>query len=127
MAVEITESKIGYLHFLNDDQVSLDLFSWSEGAKNNCTAVKDEHYPLEKAGIWADSARTGQPVIHNDYPLYPDKKGLPDGHAPLFRHLSVPVSDNSKIVLIAVSEIKRNLTVMKIPVICFFFLMNYGS
>ncbi len=101
MAVEITKSKLGYLHFVNEDQISLDLFAWSEETLRICTASKDPHYPLSSAGIWADPARTGRPAIHNDYENHPGKKGVPDGHVQLFRHMSVPVSDDNRIVLIA--------------------------
>lgn len=39
-------------------------------------------------------------VVHNDYPSYADKKGLPDGHVPLLRHMSAPVIDGNKVTMI---------------------------
>ena len=52
--VRLTNSKVGYLHFINEDQNSLSLYTWSKGVLEHCTAEKTPHYPIENAGIWAD-------------------------------------------------------------------------
>ncbi len=91
LAVELSESRIGYLHFVNDDQRTIELVAWSRGTFAYCTAVFDRHYPIDAAGVWADAARLGRAVIHNDYPSLPDRRGYPEGHAHLTRHLGVPV------------------------------------
>jgi GAF domain-containing protein len=58
-----------------------------------CTAEgAGQHYPLSRAGVWADCVRTGQPVVHNDYASLPNRQGLPPGHAAVTRELTVPVS-----------------------------------
>jgi len=98
--VRLTESRIGYLHFLNPDQKSIQLFSWSKEALKHCTAEKNSHYPVEEAGVWVDSFRQRKPVIHNDYQNLPHKKGYPEGHTHIVRHMSVPIFDGEKIVAI---------------------------
>jgi signal transduction histidine kinase len=98
--VRLTNSKVGYLHFINEDQNSLSLYTWSKGVLEHCTATKTPHYPIEKAGIWADCFREKKPVIHNDYDNYPQKKGYPEGHFPVKRHMSIPVFDRDKVVSI---------------------------
>lgn len=101
-AVRLTDSAIGYLHFLKDDQKTLELVAWSkETLAHYCKAAADGHYPLDQAGVWADCARLREPVVHNDYPHLPAKRGLPEGHAPLQRHMSVPVIEGGKVRLIA--------------------------
>ncbi len=98
--VRLTNSKVGYLHFINEDQNSLSLYTWSKGVLEHCTAEKTPHYPIESAGIWADCFREKKPVIHNDYFNYSQKKGYPEGHFPVKRHMSIPVFDGDKVVSI---------------------------
>ncbi len=99
--VRLTNSRIGYLHFINSDQVSLQLFTWSREVYKECYAEKTGHYPLEQAGVWVDCVRQRRYVIHNDYQNLPDKKGYPEGHIHLRRHLSVPVLDGDRVVAVA--------------------------
>jgi PAS domain S-box-containing protein len=93
-AVKLTASEIGYLHFVNEDQQTLALYTWSEGTLKHCTAAYDNHYPVSAAGMWADTVRFKRPVLHNDYQSMPDRAGYPDGHAHLVRHLGVPLVEN---------------------------------
>ncbi len=96
-AVRLTESEIGYLHFVNDDQETLRLTTWSTGTRRFCTAAHEDHCDLNLAGIWADTVRTRQPVLHNDYPNAAGRRGYPAGHAHLERHLGVPVLDGGRV------------------------------
>ena len=97
-SVRLTGSKGGYLHFFNEEQQSIQLYSWSKAVLKICTATQDHHYPLESAGVWADSIRLRRPVIHNEYQSLPDKKGYPEGHFHLVRHLGIPIFDGDRIV-----------------------------
>ena len=98
----LTGSQIGFFHFMNADQHTLSLQSWSTATlQSMCKAeVKERHYDMEKAGVWADCARQRRPVIHNDYAALPHRKGLPDGHAPIIREMAVPVFRGDSIVAI---------------------------
>ena len=93
-------ASISYLHFVNPDQESISLGAWNREAKKDCKAVAENHYPLNQAGVWADSLRQRRPVIHNDYQALPDRQGYPDGHMHLLNHLSVPVFDGDQVVAI---------------------------
>ena len=99
--VSLTGSQIGYMHFINDDQKSLNLYSWSKETLKYCEAQKTPHYPIDQAGIWVDCARQKRPVIHNDYQNHDKSKGYPEGHVHLIRHMSIPVFDNNKVVAVA--------------------------
>jgi diguanylate cyclase (GGDEF)-like protein len=99
-AVSLTGSEIGYLHFVNPDQRSIKLKTWSRGARAQCTAVAEDHYPLDQAGVWADCVRLGRPVIHNAYQSLPDRKGYPEGHSHVVRHASAPIFDGGRAAII---------------------------
>ena len=99
-AVRLTDSRIGYLHFVNPDQETIRLYTWSTGTKRVCTAVEATHYPIAQAGIWVDCVHRREPVIHNDYAAEPHRKGLPDGHVALLRDLGVPVVEDGAIVAV---------------------------
>lgn len=93
IAQAVTGSRIAYLHFLNDDQNTIELAVWSNSTLAGCEATYARHYPLEQAGIWGDSVRHRRPCIHNDYATTEGRRGLPEGHSALVRHLGVPVED----------------------------------
>ncbi len=100
IAVAVTDSGIGYLHLLNEDQDTIRLMAWNDTALEQCRAVYHGHYPLAKAGIWADSARLRRTVVHNDYPNERNRKGIPDGHFPVSRHMGTPVMMGDRVHLI---------------------------
>jgi PAS domain S-box-containing protein len=59
-------------------------------------------YKVEKTGLWGEAVRQRQPVITNDYAApNPAKKGYPEGHPQIIRHMNVPVIDNGHVVLVA--------------------------
>ena len=97
----LTGSKIGFFHFVDEDQQMLTLQTWSTQTKSVCkTQEENLHYPISQAGVWVDCVRNRTPVFHNDYSSLPHKKGLPDGHVPVTRALVVPVIRADKIVAI---------------------------
>ena len=101
-AENLTSSTVSFFHFVDPDQQSLTLQAWSTNTvKAMCKADgKGQHYPIKQAGVWVDCVRLQKPVIHNDYESLPKKKGLPPGHAPLIRELTVPILRNDKVVAI---------------------------
>ncbi|MBL9136719.1 MAG: response regulator [Verrucomicrobiales bacterium] len=92
-AETVTRSRIGFFHFVNADQESLTLQTWSTHTiATACKATGSGlHYPVSSAGIWADCVRKKAPVIINDYSRADGARGLPPGHADLTRVLSIPV------------------------------------
>lgn len=102
-AVRLTESAIGYIAFVNEDESILTMYAWSRQAMQNCR-IQDKPllYPLDNTGLWGEPVRQRRPVITNEYDAYsPLKKGTPEGHVPLVRHLGVPIYDNKQIVIVA--------------------------
>jgi PAS domain S-box-containing protein len=102
-AIRMTQSTIGYLAFVNDEQTMMTMYSWSKNAMAQCAIEnKPIEYSVEKAGLWAEAVRQRKPIICNDYNApNPYKKGIPEGHVPLTRHIHIPVFSGSKIVMVA--------------------------
>ncbi len=98
----LTGSTIGFFHFLEPDQKTLSLQAWSTNTlQNMCKAEgKGSHYSVDQDGVWADCARQRKPIIHNDYRALTNRKGMPEGHAPIIRELAIPVLRNEKVVAI---------------------------
>lgn len=102
LAEDLTGSCISFIHFVNDDEKMIELVTWSRRTlEKYCHAAYDRHYPVEKAGIWADALRQRRPVVVNDYAAHQDKHGLPEGHSELVRLVSVPVMEGGKVVMLA--------------------------
>jgi PAS domain S-box-containing protein len=100
IAEDLTGSEISFVHFVNKGGAEIELVAWSRRTlEHYCTAAYDSHYPLSHAGIWADALRERKTVVFNDYPSYPHKQGLPQGHSPLQRLISVPVLENDQVVM----------------------------
>ena len=102
-AVRLTQSRIGYLAFMNEDESVLTMHAWSKTAMDQCAVIdKPIEYPIETTGLWGEAVRQRQPVITNDYSApNPLKKGHPEGHVPIVRHMNVPVFDGERIVAVA--------------------------
>lgn len=101
--VRLTQSEIGYLAFVDEEEKVLTMHSWSRTAMKKCLIEnKPITYPLETTGLWGESVRQRRHIITNDY-LAPDslKKGCPPGHVALLRHMGVPVFDGDRIVAVA--------------------------
>ena len=98
----LTDSAIGFYHFVEPDQKTLSLQAWSTRTLEEfCKAEgKGMHYDIDKAGVWADCIKQGKPTIHNDYASLPIRKGLPPGHTEVTRELVVPVYRGGKVVSI---------------------------
>lgn len=98
----LSESLIGFFHFVEADQKTLTLQVWSTHTlENMCSAEgKGNHYDIDQAGVWVDCARERRPIIHNDYESLPHRRGLPEGHAPITREMVFPIIRNDKIVAV---------------------------
>lgn len=98
----LTDSRIGFFHFIEEDGKTLSLQAWSTNTLEKiCTAeAKGQHYSMNMAGVWADCARERRPIIHNDYSALPHRNGLPEGHAPILRELTVPFFRDGRLVAI---------------------------
>lgn len=102
-AVRITGSRIGYIYLLNDDESVLTLHAWSRDVMAACSVPSPpSSYLVADTGLWGEAVRQRAPVITNDYSA-PDplKRGCPEGHVRINRHMNLPIFYQGKIVLLA--------------------------
>ena len=119
----ITESPIGFYHFVEEDQSTLSLQAWSTRTlQEYCRAEGTGlHYDVNEAGVWADCIRQRKAVIHNDYAVLPYRKGLPEGHSALTRELVVPIFREDRIVaILGIGNRAQDYTEKDIEVATFF-------
>lgn len=99
-AIELTESKIGFIYHYDEDQKEFVLSSWSKDALLACTVTQPQiSSQLAKTGIWGEVVRQRQAIIVNDVQsANPLKKGTPEGHVQLFKYMSIPIYKGENIV-----------------------------
>ena len=101
--VRLTGSTIGYLAFMNEDESILTMHAWSTTAMEQCAMIhKPIEYRIEDTGLWGETVRQRKPIITNDYAAASTlKRGTPEGHVCVTRHVNVPIFDGGRIVLVA--------------------------
>ena len=102
-AVKLTESKIGYIAFMSEDENKLIMHTWSNSVMGECTVPDKKFvYSMDTVGLWGEPIRQRKPYIANDYRA-PDllKKGYPAGHVGVFNYMGIPVFEGEKIVATA--------------------------
>jgi len=112
-AIKLTESTIGYIYYYDDVKAEFTLNTWSKDVMKECTiAEKKTQYQLEKTGIWGEAVRQKKPIVVNDFQApNPLKKGYPEGHAKLYKYLTIPVFMKDRIVaVVGVANKKTDYT-----------------
>jgi len=96
-AVDLTDSAIGFFHLVSDDQKDSFL---RHGIVRRAKAARLPMKPI----ILLIRPETGsivsvfkRPVIYNDYQNSPNRKGLPEGHSPVQRFMSIPVVEGDTV------------------------------
>ncbi|MEA2059961.1 MAG: cache domain-containing protein [Thermodesulfobacteriota bacterium] len=103
-AISLTESHMAYLAFFDTITQEINMHTWSEQDMKTCqVSPRKKRYRLKDAGLWAEPAKSGKPLIVNDYKGLSStgKKNLPKGHVPVQRLLSIPVFENNHLVAVA--------------------------
>ena len=91
----LTGSRIGFFHFLKEDEQTLSLQSWSTSTLETFFTAegKGRYYDVNETGVWEECLRQRRPVIRNEL------TGTP-GRIPITRELVVPIVRGEKIVAI---------------------------
>ncbi len=97
--VELTRSVIGHVFFMTPDETEMQLQSCKCKTKEACTAPRFS-CSIEDGGVWREAVRQRKAITINDYETSPYKRGLPEGHVPLRRYLSLPIFQDGRIVVV---------------------------
>jgi signal transduction histidine kinase/ActR/RegA family two-component response regulator len=99
---DLTGSTVGFFHFIESDQTTLGLQTWSTNALQlfNVPLSAGTHLPLNQAGVWAEAARQRRPLIQNDAQSLINTKDMPQGHVQIVRELVIPVIRNERIMAV---------------------------
>ncbi len=99
-AIQLTESKIGYIYHYDESSKKFVLNTWSKEVMAECAIANPSIcYELEKTGIWGEAVRQRQPIIINDFQAVNLlKKGYPEGHVQLLKFMTVPIFKDDRIV-----------------------------
>lgn len=100
--VKLTDSEIGFMHAVSDDEKEIILTSWSQKAKEFCKIEYKSHYPIIEAENWIDCLKSKKAIIYNDFKNSPNRKGLLFGHVQVERFMSIATYVNDKPYLIFV-------------------------
>lgn len=100
--VRVTDSKIGYIYFVNKEETELTLHAWSKEVMSQCSVQSyPDIFKVSETGLWGEAVRQRRPIITNDYETSPWRRGCPEGHVPVKRHMNLPVTNDGEIVLLA--------------------------
>lgn len=101
--IALSDSRFGYIYHYSEENQEFVLHAWSKSVLPECAVSgAPKVYQREKTGVWGEAVRQRRPLVLNDFAApHPHKRGLPEGHAPLTRFLTVPVFADGRIVAVA--------------------------
>jgi len=109
-AIQLTESKIGYIYLYSEEHKQFKLNSISQSAMAECKLTNYATcYELTETGLWGEAIRQRKPIIMNNYPAEnPLKKGYPHGHVQILSYMTIPVFRGGHIVAVIGVANKEN-------------------
>ncbi|MDP2101701.1 MAG: EAL domain-containing protein [Methylotenera sp.] len=99
-AENLTSSHVAYVYFVNDDQTIIWPGLYSVGGLFNSADAQDSAYPSVTAEYWTDCLRQKKAVVHDGDVAISHSQTLLGGEVQLLRHMSVPVIDGEKVVMV---------------------------
>ncbi len=99
-ALQLTESKFGYIYHYHEDRREFVLNTWSKEVMPECAVANPQTcYELDRTGLWGEVVRQRRPIVVNDVQAdNPLKKGCPPGHVQLLKFMSIPVFRGNRII-----------------------------
>ncbi|OIQ50864.1 Virulence sensor protein BvgS precursor [Pseudodesulfovibrio hydrargyri] len=101
--LRLTGSEYSFFGFFDEVVDAMVVYAWSPEAMDICSVrAGSRTFPLSCGGLWSEAVARKRSVIHNDYGQAGEwKKGLPEGHVPIRRLMSVPYIRDGKVHALA--------------------------
>ena len=101
-SLSLTDSKIGYICYYDEEKQEFTFNSWSREAMKECAIVgPPTRFQLDKTGLWGEAVRQRGPILVNNFQAEnPLKKGCPQGHVAFHNYLTIPVFQEKRIVAV---------------------------
>ena len=104
-ALELSESKIGYIGFVDERTMSLRVKGWSGNQITPAgpdTGKDTAKFSLKQAGMWGKAVQKRQALIRNraSGKLHPLQEGYPDANLLITRHMTLPIFEDKRVVAI---------------------------
>ncbi|WP_026600921.1 response regulator [Methylomonas sp. 11b] len=101
LAEDLTSSQLAFVYFINVDEDSMELVAQSHGTpESKGHRVPEKCIALAQAGILAESVRSREPAVFNDYPVHLPEQGFSETQPELRRLITVPVIENGKVLML---------------------------
>ncbi|MUM77970.1 PAS domain S-box protein [Pseudodesulfovibrio sp. F-1] len=109
-ALVSASSRIGFVGLMTEDESVMIVHAWSKEVLAQCrTEDATLQFQVTKAGLWAECIRQRRPLIINEtLSDHPAARGVPVGHVPLTRLLTVPVTHQERIVAVVAVANKKS-------------------
>jgi len=97
---DLTQSRLTFLHFVDEDRGTMQLANWSRRTGEECgLGAGERFYRVDEAGIWAEVLRSRKPVRCNDYQATYEECDSLAGHSLMTRCVVSPVIDSGRVVM----------------------------
>lgn len=102
VGAKLTGSRFGYLAFMDESERIIFMSHWSKDPLPEDVADQNKMaYHLVEPCLWGEALKRRKAVIFNDNSVYCSKSPLSSDEAWVLRHISVPIMDKGKIVIVA--------------------------
>ena len=119
----LTGSSIAFYHFVDADQKTLSLRSWSTNTSKMADGIpaRGTSYDIERVGVWGECVPLGRPVLDNHGTKAPLRKEIPGGHAAVAREAVVPITRGGKVTaIVGVGNKQADYDRIDVDVLCRF-------
>jgi two-component system sensor histidine kinase/response regulator len=98
---DLTGSQISFLHFIDDDQNSIETSTFSERTLAEYHPLTSTpNHPIVKPEAFNEVLKQREPLLINNYAGLPGDSGLPAGFPDLKRVINLPIIEKGKIVVV---------------------------